>query len=150
MRIWVDADACPKPVKELVFRASERLSINAIFVANSPIYLPPSNHLEIIYVPKDPDAADKYIIQNLKKEELIITADIPMASEVLKKGALVVSPRGDEFTEENIGDKISTRNLMSELRASGMVGGGPPPMKGKDFQKFSSVFDRILTKLLQT
>ena len=150
MRIWVDADACPKPVKELVFRTSERLSINAIFVTNSPIYLPPANHLEIIYVPKDPDAADEYIIQNLKKEDLVITADIPMASEVLKKRALVISPRGDELTEENIGEKISTRNLMSELRTSGMIGGGPPPMKGKDIHKFSSAFDRILTKLLQT
>ena len=150
MRIWVDADACPIPVKELVFRASERLSINAIFVTNSPIYLPPSNYLKIIYVPKEPDAADEYIIDNLKKEDLVITADIPMASEVLKKEALVISPRGDEFTEENIGEKISTRNLMSELRTSGMVGGGPPPMKGKDSQKFSSAFDRILTKLLQT
>ena len=150
MQIWVDADACPKSVKELIFRATERLSVNAVFVANSPIYIPLSNFLEIINVPKDPDAADKYIIQNTKKEDLVITADIPMASEVLKKKSYVISPRGEEFTEENIGEKISTRNLMSELRTSGMVGGGPPPLKGKDLQKFSSVFDRIVTKLLQT
>ncbi|MED5580217.1 MAG: YaiI/YqxD family protein [Nitrospinota bacterium] len=150
MRIWVDADACPRVVKEFIFRASERLKVHVVFVTNSPIYLPPSNHLEIIYVPKDPDAADQYIIQNLGKEDLVITADIPMASEVLKKKAFVINPRGDEFTEKNIGEKVSTRNLMSDLRSSGMMGGGPPPMNSKDTQKFSSAFDRIVTKLLQT
>ncbi len=148
MQIWVDADACPKSVKELIFRATERLKVNAIFVTNSPIYLPPSIYLEMVYVPKDPDAADKYIIQNTCDKDLVITADIPMASEVLKKTSYVISPRGEEYTEENIGEKISTRNLMSELRTSGMIGGGPAPMKGKDLQKFSSAFDRIISKLL--
>ncbi len=98
MQIWVDADACPKSVKELIFRATERLKVNAIFVTNSPIYLPPSIYLEMVYVPKDPDAADKYIIQNTCDKDLVITADIPMASEVLKKTSYVISPRGEEYT----------------------------------------------------
>lgn len=149
MKIWIDADACPKSVKEVVFKGSERVGVPTVLVANSFMATPRSKVISLVVVDKGLDVADHYILENCQTTDLVITADIPLADSLVKKGVLAINPRGEVYTEENVGEILATRNLMSELRDSGVVQGGPPPLGPKDKAQFASAFDRELTRLLR-
>ncbi len=149
MKVWIDADACPKMVKEIIFKASARLKVNVCLVANSYMQIPSSPYISLIQVDKGADVADFYIVEHLESNDLVITADIPLASAVVEKNATAINPRGEIYTEENISERLSMRNFMQELRDSGIDTGGPPPLNAKDKEKFANAFDRIMTKLLK-
>ena len=146
MQIWVDADACPQPVKDIVYRAAERLQIVTTLVANMPLRTPPSPFIKTIRVRKGFDVADHAILQDVQPGDLVITADIPLAAEVIKRGAHALDPRGDLYTEDNVGERLAMRNLMQELRSTGDVVGGPPPFGSSDRQRFANQLDRFLTR----
>jgi hypothetical protein len=145
MKIWVDADACPVPVKDIVIKAGHKLAISSIFVANKVIALPLSPHLIFVQVAKGADVADQYIVDQATKDDLVITQDILPATS--SKEIVVIDPRGHAFTEENIGERVSVRALMTDLRDSGDITGGPKQYTDKDKQRFASAFDRAITKL---
>lgn len=149
MKVWIDADACPKMVKEIIFKASSRLKVDVVLVANSYMQIPMSPHISLIQVEKGADMADFYIVEHLEASDLVITADIPLASAVVEKNATAINPRGEIYTEENISERLSVRNFMQDLRDSGIDTGGPPPLNAKDKEKFANAFDRIMTKLLK-
>ncbi len=149
MKVWIDADACPKMVKEIIFKASARLKVKVCLVANSYMQIPSSPYISLIQVDKGADVADFYIVEHLESNDLVITADIPLASAVVEKNATAINPRGEIYTEENISERLSMRNFMQELRDSGIDTGGPPPLNAKDKEKFANAFDRIMTKLLK-
>lgn len=145
MKIWVDADACPNVIKEILYKASNRLQIEMILVANQYINTPKSKYIKFVKVGQGMDIADNYISNNLKYGDLVITADIPLASEVVNKKAFALNPRGTFYTKENIGEKLAMRNLMDELRGAGQVSGGPPAIGNKEKQTFANALDRFLT-----
>ncbi len=147
MIVWIDADACPRDARELVFRAVDRMGFDAKLVANSPIRIPKSDYIEMITVGKRPDEADDYIAEHVEPGDLVITQDIPLAARIVDVGALGMDSRGQIFDEDNVKNKLATRNLLADLREWGMVGGGPPPYKPKDRNKFAAALDRLLTKL---
>lgn len=144
MNIWVDADACPNPIKAIVFRAAERLAIDTILVANHHIRVPPSRHLSSLQVPGGFDVADRTITERLAAGDLVITADIPLAAEVVALGATGLNPRGTLYTAENIHDHLARRNLMEQLRENGMVSSGQPALGKADLQAFANQLDRFL------
>lgn len=146
MQIWVDADACPKLIKEILFRAAERAAVPVILVANKPLRVPPSPYLKTIQVPAGFDVADKQIVLDLQAGDLVITADIPLAAEVIEKGGLALNPRGELYTKDNIRERLAMRNLLEELRSSGAVSGGPPSLDHSDRHAFASQLDRLLAK----
>lgn len=146
MKIWIDADACPKTVKEIIFRAVERLGIPAMVVANQVIQIPDVSLISLIVVSKNFDAADDYIAASVSEMDLVITADVPLASRVVFAGALAIDPRGEIYDKENIGERLSARNLMNELRSGGLVQGGPREMEAIDTHKFASALDRELSR----
>ncbi len=146
MQIWVDADACPNVIKEILFRVAERLSIPVILVANQPVKVPPSKFIRTIQVPAGFDVADNEIIRQAEVDDLVITADIPLASGVIDKGAYALNPRGAFYTRENIRERLSMRNFMDELRGSGVNTGGPPALDQRDRQAFANQLDRFLAK----
>ena len=146
MQIWVDADACPVVVKDILFRAAERAQIQVILVANQAMRFPPSAYIRSVQVAAGFDVADNYIVQKVDQGDLIITADIPLAAEVIEKGAKVISPRGEVLTMENIKSRLTMRNFMEEMRSSGQVTGGPPPLSKRDRQVFANALDRLLSK----
>ncbi len=150
MLIWVDADACPGPIKELIIRAARRLAIKAIFVANKYISLPDSAYLSTIRIGMDPQAVDQYILDHAEPCDLAVTQDIPLASSLVLKGVVAMSPRGELFTEANIGERLSIRNFMQDLRDSGEITAGPKPFGKKDKQRFADTLDRELTKCLRS
>ncbi|MCL1076851.1 YaiI/YqxD family protein [Parashewanella spongiae] len=145
--IWVDADACPNPVKEMIFRAADRKSIKAIFVANQLIRIPPSPYLSCIRVEQGFDVADDYIVNHLNAGDLVITADIPLAADAVGKEASVINPRGERYGKNNIGQALSMRNFMDELRGSGVQTGGPAGYSQTDKHKFAQSFDSWLAKV---
>ena len=147
--LWVDADACPKVVKELVFKSSFRLKVEVRLVANSYLAVPPSPHIRSIQVDQGADVADFYIVEHVQENDLVITADIPLADLVVKKGAIAINPRGELYTEENISERLSVRDFMQDLRDSGVNTGGPAPFGPKDKEKFANSLNRLLTKLLK-
>ncbi len=149
MKIWIDADAAPKMIKEIIYRASLRLKLEVVLVANSWIQTPKSRLITSIQVGAGFDVADDYIVEHCAPGDLIITADIPLASEVIEKGGLVLRPRGGPLTGANIQQRLTMRNFMDDLRATGVKTGGPPPMDAKDRQKFASHLDKILTRELR-
>jgi uncharacterized protein YaiI (UPF0178 family) len=149
MHIWVDADACPADVKDLVFRASRRLSLPVKLVSNRTMYVPPAALVTLVLVAKEVDAADQYIVQHVAPHDLVITADIPLAASVIAKHAVALDPRGEVYTPENISERLAVRNLMQELRTTGMVQGGPAPLSTTDRQKFADALHRSLTRLLK-
>ncbi|MDH3976697.1 MAG: YaiI/YqxD family protein, partial [Deltaproteobacteria bacterium] len=132
MQIWVDADACPRVIKEILFRAARRLKITITLVANQPMPAPPSPYIKTIQVTAAFDAADDEIAGHVKEGDLVITADIPLAASVIKKGAFALNPRGELYTEETIHDRLSMRNLMDELRGGGEILGGPSSFNRKN------------------
>ena len=146
MRIWVDGDACPAIIKEIVFRAAVRTKIPLTLVANQPMQIPRSDLISILTVPSGLNIADQRIVELLDPGDLVITADIPLAAHVVDKGGTALDPRGDHYTHENIGERLTMRNLMDGLRGEGVVGGGPPPFSGNDRQAFANQLDRILAK----
>ncbi len=146
MQIWVDADACPKVIKEILYRAANRAEIATTFVANHALQLPPSRWLQSICVPSGFDVADDYIVENLQVDDLVITADIPLAAEAIDKGAQAINPRGQHYTKANIKQRLAMRNLMEELRSTGEVHGGPAALNQQDRTAFANVLDRLLTK----
>ncbi|MFP6888304.1 MAG: YaiI/YqxD family protein [Nitrospinota bacterium] len=146
MKIWIDADACPGAVKEIVFRAAERLGIQAVVVANQVIRVPDSPLISTVVVSKNFDAADDHIAAEASAADVVITADVPLASRVVSAGSVAIDPRGEVYDEENIGERLSARNLMNELRSGGLVQGGPREMEATDTHKFASTLDRELTR----
>ncbi len=145
MHIWVDADACPKVIKEILFRVAERVHIAVTLVANQPMITPPSRFISSIQVGQGFDVADNEIVKRVSEGDLVISADIPLAADAIEKGALVLDPRGGMYTAENIKQRLSMRNFMEELRGSGVETGGPASMNAGDRQQFANQVDRLLT-----
>ena len=144
MKIWVDADACPKPVKEILFRAADRVQVEVILVANSGMFVPQSRWVRLVRVRPGVDVADNYIVKEVEVGDLVITGDIPMAAEVIKSGGICLSPRGELMTEANIQGRLTMRNFLEELRSSDVQTGGPPPFSQRDRQNFANELDRYL------
>jgi uncharacterized protein len=150
MRIWVDADACPAVIKEIIFRASRRTGIPVVLVANRPIKIPIGALVSVIQVSSGFDMADDRILEEIKAKDLVITADIPLADAAISKEAIAINPRGELYTKDNIKDRLAMRNLMQELRDFGQVGGGPKAMALKDRQAFANTLDAVLAKYKNT
>ncbi|MBT8080468.1 MAG: YaiI/YqxD family protein [Gammaproteobacteria bacterium] len=147
MKIWVDADACPVVVKEILFRAADRTGVIVTLVANQPLSKPPSANVQTLQVPRGFDVADDEIVKRLAPGDLVITSDIPLAAEVIDKGGLALSPRGELHTKENIGAKLNMRDFMDTMRSSGVdTSGGPSAYSQRDKQEFANNLDRILTR----
>lgn len=146
MTILVDADAFPRPARDILLRASQRQSISVIFVANRFVRLPASDLLSCIVAPEGPDQADDRVVELANRGDLVITADIPLADRVIQKGATAIDPRGTLFTLDNIKDRLATRDLMADLRDSGMTTGGPSAFSPKDAQSFADGLNRFLAR----
>ena len=146
MKIWVDADACPVPVKEILFRAAERQKVEVTLVANQRLSVPQSTYVRMLQVEKGFDVADNEIVRRIAAGDLLISSDIPLASEVLEKGALVITPRGERYTEDNIKARLNIRDFMETLRSSGIQSGGQPSYSQTDRMQFANQLDRILAK----
>ena len=146
MQILVDADALPNVIKDILFRAVKRLRILLTMVANQYVTVEKSKYIKSIVVSSGPDVADDRIVELVQQGDLVVTADIPLADRVVAKGAYGLDPRGDLYTEENIKDRLATRNLMNELRNGGVIEGGPPGFRRKDRQAFADQLSRFLTK----
>jgi len=149
MQIWIDADACPKPIKDILFRAAERLTLMLTLVANQPLQTPASSYIKTIRVASGFDVADNHIAHSVTIGDLVITADIPLAAAVIEKGAYALNPRGELYTQSNIKARLSMRNCMDELRGSGVNAGGPPPLSQNDRQAFANQLDRFLAQHLK-
>jgi len=147
MKIWIDADACPRVIKEIVFRASERLQVPVNLVANKGLAKHETKLIRSIVVADGMDVADDYIAEHAAAEDLVITADIPLAARVVANGGVALDPRGELYDEENIGERLAMRDLMTELRSGGLALGGPAQFSLTDRQRFASSFDRLITKL---
>ncbi len=150
MKIWVDADACPVVVKEILFRAADRTQIQTTLVANQALRTPKSRFITTLQVPKGFDVADNEIVKLLGAGDLVITSDIPLAADVIEKGGIALSPRGELYTAENIKGRLTMRDFMDTLRASGIDTGGPPVLSQSDRLAFANHLDAILTRYLQT
>ncbi len=146
MQIWVDADACPVVIKEIIFRAAERLQISTTLVANQMLRTPPSRFIRAIQVPSGFDVADAHIVEQLAAGDLVITADIPLASLVIERGAHALNPRGELYSTANIQEILTMRNFMDELRGAGVETGGPAAFSLADRQSFANQLDRFLAK----
>ena len=146
MKIWVDADACPVVIKEILFRAATRTGIVTTLVANKLLYVPPSPNIHAMQVEKGFDVADNKIVELLEAGDLVITADIPLAALVVAKGGFALNPRGEFYTTANIAERLAMRNLMDELRGNGMELGGPATFSNSDRQAFAAELDRFLAR----
>lgn len=146
MNIWVDADACPVVIKTILFKASERTKTPLTLVANQFISHPASQYIRALQVSSGFDVADNEIVKRTEKGDLVITADIPLAAEVMEKGAYALNPRGELYTENTIKSRLNMRDFMDTMRASGVQTGGPPPLNQADRQKFANNLDRLLAK----
>lgn len=146
MHIWVDADACPKVIKEILYRAAERLRIPLTLVANRPLRAPPSPYIKTLKVPAGFDVADKQIVDEIQANDLVITADIPLAAAVIEKGGHALDPRGELYTESNVRERLSVRDFMDELRGAGVVTGGPSEFSKGNRKEFANALDRILSQ----
>lgn len=146
MMIWVDADACPAAVKSILFKAADRTHVPVTLVANQAIPVPPSPYIQSLRVQRGFDVADNEIVTRLAPGDLVITGDIPLAAEVLKKGGHALSPRGEAFSADTIGARLNMRDFLDTLRASGIQSGGPSALKPKDIQAFANALDRFLAR----
>ena len=145
MQIWVDADACPGEIKELLFRAANRTKTKVTLVANQPIRTPRSEYIDSVLVSEGMNVADRRILELVEPGDLVITADIPLAAEVVANGAQALDPRGELYTDANVGERLAVRNLFDELRGGGQIIGGPANFNAKDRQAFANQLDRWLT-----
>jgi hypothetical protein len=146
MRIWVDADACPSVIKEILFRAAERMKIVTTLVSNMALRTPESPLIKTIRVAKGFDGADQRIVQEMQPGDLVITADLPLAAEVVTRGGHALDPRGELYSEDNVRERLAMRNLMQALRSGGELIGGPAPFNQSDRQQFANQLDRFLTR----
>ncbi|REL27832.1 YaiI/YqxD family protein [Thalassotalea euphylliae] len=146
MNIWVDADACPVAIKEIIFRAAERKQLMTTLVANHSMRTPNSKYVRLLQVSSGFDVADNEIVARLTANDLVITSDIPLAAEVIEKGGQALSPRGELFTQSNIKARLNVRDFMDTMRASGVQTGGPPALSQQDKKAFADHLDRILSK----
>lgn len=149
MQIWVDADACPVVIKEILFRAAERTKIMTTLVANKLLRVPPSPYIRVMQVPGGFDVADNKIVQELQAGDLVITADIPLAAQVIEKGGHALNPRGEFYSVANIKERLAMRNFMEELRGSGVDISGPASFSQSDRQAFAAELDRFLARLIK-
>ncbi|PKO88474.1 MAG: YaiI/YqxD family protein [Betaproteobacteria bacterium HGW-Betaproteobacteria-12] len=147
MQIWVDADACPGVIKEIIFRAAERRQIQTTLVANQMLRTPPSRFIRAIQVPSGFDVADAHIVDQLAAGDLVVTADIPLAALVIERGAHALNPRGELYTTATIRERLNMRNFMEELRSAGVETGGPAAFSQADRQAFANQLDRFLAKV---
>ncbi|AIR88714.1 YaiI/YqxD family protein [Pseudomonas cremoricolorata] len=147
MRIWIDADACPRPARDLVVKFALKRKLAVIMVAGQAVAKPAFAVVQLIVVPSGPDAADDYLVEHALPGELVICSDVPLADRLVKKGVAALDPRGKEFDERNMGDRLAVRNLFTELREQGQVGGGQAPYGEREKQAFANALDRILTRL---
>lgn len=146
MKIWVDADACPKVIKEILFRAADRAKCNLVLVANHNLVTPKSPFIKSMRVAGGFDVADNYIVQQVSAGDLVITGDIPLAAEVITKGAAALNPRGEVYDPDTIKQKLTMRDFMDEMRGSGVMTGGPPPLSQTERREFANALDRFLSR----
>lgn len=146
MQIWVDGDACPGAIKEILYRVAERLELHVTLVANQLLRVPASRFIHALQVPSGCDVADAEIVRRLARGDLVVTGDIPLAADVLAKGAFALNPRGEFYTEDNIAQQLSMRRFMDELRSGGVDTGGPAPFGQADRQQFANQLDRHLRR----
>ena len=150
MKLWLDADAAPRDVKEICYRASARLGLETVLVANQRVQLPPGYPtLSAVRVDGGPDVADLYIAEHAVAGDVAVTADIPLAALLVPKGVIVIDPRGEEYTPESIGERLSVRNFMDGLRGSGVETGGSAAWNARDKQAFANALDRVLTRAMR-
>jgi len=145
-KIWVDADACPVVIRDILFRAAERVGIELTLVANQPLRVPPSRFIRALQVSSGFDVADNEIVRRVEAGDLVITSDIPLAAEVIEKGGHALSPRGERYTADNIKGRLNMRDFMDTMRASGIQSGGPPALGQADRQAFANHLDRFLAR----
>jgi len=150
MQIWVDADACPTVIREILFRAAERTGVQMTLVANKPLRLPAATNLRALQVPKSFDAADKRIVELMATGDLVVTADVPLAAAAIEKGGTALNPRGELYTKENVRERLSVRNFLDELRSGGVNTGGPPALSQRERQLFANQLDTWLSKRAKT
>lgn len=151
MKLWIDADAAPQVVKEICFRASDRLKLETVLVANQRLFVPPGYaHLTAIRVDGSSDAADRYIAEHAEPGDVAVTQDIPLAAQLVPKGVAVIDPRGEVFTLESIGERLSVRNFMDGLRGSGVDTGGHGAYGTREKQAFANALDRAITRALKS
>jgi uncharacterized protein YaiI (UPF0178 family) len=148
VHIWVDADACPRVCKEILYRAAQRREIATTLVANQPLTVPPSAFISAVQVASGFDVADNHIVHAVQPGDLVVTADIPLAAELIEEGAAVITPRGERYTSNNIGARLNMRDFMEEMRASGAATGGPAPLSHADRTQFANALDRFLSSAL--
>lgn len=148
--IWVDADACPIAIKDILFRTSKRLRLKVVLVANGGMRIPNSSLVSLLTVSQGADIADDRIVELMQATDLVITSDIPLAARVVKKGANAISPRGQLFDDGNVHAKLASRNIGEQLRAAGIDTRGPKPLDPKDVQAFANQLDRIITRMLKS
>lgn len=146
MQIWVDADACPKAIKDILFRAAERCQITTTLVANQNLPVPPSRYVRMLRVAGGFDVADNEIVQRMAAGDLIVTGDIPLAAEAIAKGGHVINTRGEPYSRDNIGERLAMRDFMDGLRASGIDTGGPAALSSRDIQNFANRLDSFLAR----
>jgi uncharacterized protein YaiI (UPF0178 family) len=146
MHIWVDADACPKAIKDILFRAAERTGITTILVANRFLPTPPSRHIKALQVQSGFDVADNEIVRRLAAGDLVVTGDIPLAGEVIDKGGHALNPRGELYSRENIRERLNMRDFMESLRSAGVNTGGPSTLNSRDIQAFANQLDKLLAQ----
>lgn len=149
MSIWVDADACPRVIKDILYRAADREKIHITFVANQRLSVPPSAFLHTLQVPAGFDVADNEIVRRSEIGDLVITADIPLAAEVIEKGAVALNPRGERYSEATIRERLVMRDFMDTMRASGVQTGGPATLSQRDRQQFGNELDKWLLQQRQ-
>jgi uncharacterized protein YaiI (UPF0178 family) len=149
VKIWIDADACPRVIKDIVLRASERLQVPVLLVANKELANSRPQLVTAVVVAEGLDVVDDYIVQYASVEDLVITADIPLAARIVAKGGVALDPRGELYTEENVGERLAMRDLMQQLRTEGLVQGGPGQLGLTDRNRFASSLDRLLTRMLK-
>ncbi len=146
MQIWVDADACPQVIKEILFRAADRAQVLTTLVANTPLRIPASDFIRTVRVAQGFDVADHRIVQQVQTGDLVVTADIPLAAEVIARGAHALDPRGELYSEDNVHERLAIRNLMQELRSTGALIDGPAPFGPRERHLFANHLDRLLTR----
>ena len=146
MHIWVDADACPSVIKDILFRAAERVQVSTTLVANKLLRTPPSRFIRALQVPHGFDVADNEIAKRVEAGDLVITADIPLAADVIARGGHALNPRGEFYTPDNIRERLEMRNFLDELRGSGVQTGGPAPLDQSDRKRFADQLDRFLAR----
>jgi uncharacterized protein YaiI (UPF0178 family) len=146
MRIWVDADACPGVIKEILYRAAERVQVALVLVANQPLTTPRSPYVSAVRVAAGFDVADHHIVTHMEPGDLVITADIPLAAEVLEHGGEAINPRGERYSRDTIRERLVMRDFMDLMRGSGEMTGGPPPLGQADRQAFANALDRLLAR----